>query len=354
MGLPYDISPLAKKSGGTGCEIKGTYFHKPELQKMFISVGGRDHTPFEVKVRLIPEPDNPHGSEAISVRWNGAVLGYLPKDLAHKYAQIRRIAASGYEAEAIARFWTDLDPNNERRFFGNLTLPASTNLAPLNDPPQESFTVLPVGNAIQVTKESEHLDVLGEHIPPTGEGWLLVSLHRIPATGKRTWDGVEVRLDGEPIGELTKSSSEKFIAAVQHFEALGITLLCHAVIKGSSLAAEVTLYAAKSHELSEQDLSPTNPCPLPKLVPFSPIASDYEVPPAYRRLNSRSPQFASIKPVTFTKQEVEDETLRRREEYAEYSRANSAKQKTPEKETSALIWIVIGVVTLIILVSLIN
>lgn len=131
-----------------------------------------------------------------------------------------------------------------------------------------------------MTKEADHLDVLLDHVPPSGTGQLLVTLHEVTAGTRTTWQGVEVRLDGERIGELTKATSAKFLAAVQHYDAIGLTTVARATIKGSSLSAEVTLQAAKAHELTDADLEPEI-SPLPRLVPFQQDAIAYPVPDAY-------------------------------------------------------------------------
>lgn len=183
------------------------------------------------------------------------------------------------------RVRTYVDWENDRQFHGHVSLPDPDLCVPLNDPPSEGWALLPWGSAIQVTKESDHLDVLLDFVPPTGNGQILVTLHLFGAGARTKYDGVEVRLGGERIGELTKASSQKFAAAVRHFDGLGLTTVARAHIKGSSLSAEVTLKAAKAHELTESDLDPEI-SPLPRLVPYSADADDYDVPPAYR---DRSP-----------------------------------------------------------------
>ena len=64
---------------------------------------------------------------------------------------------------------------------------------------------------------------------------------------------------------------------MRHFDGLGLTTVARAHIKGSSLSAEVTLKAAKAHELTESDLDPEI-SPLPRLVPYSADADDYDDP----------------------------------------------------------------------------
>lgn len=142
--------------------------------------------------------------------------------------------------------------------------------------------LLPHGRASQVTKESDYLDVLLDYVPPSGMGMLLVTLHIVTRGVKSKYEGIEVHLDGVCIGELTKQTSAKFINAVRYYDDLGLTTTAKAWIKGSSLAAEVTIQAAQSHELSEQDLQP-KVSPLPRLIQYSDDPLNYPVPDAYSR-----------------------------------------------------------------------
>lgn len=233
---------------------------------------------------IVPEPDNPHSEKgiALSIRWHGQVIGYFSEDDASEYQQLRRITASGYVPTASARLWT-FSPDNKarnRRFYLTLSMQDPTQLFPLNDPPYGKWALLPHGSAVQVTKESDHLDVLLDYVPPSGEGQLLVTLHLIESGKKSKYEAVEIRLDGERIGELTKISSAKYAEAIRYFDDLGMETVSRATIRGSSLSAEVTLHSAKAHELSEDDLNQSG-SPLPKLVPFEYDTDECEVPDAY-------------------------------------------------------------------------
>ncbi|ARU46737.1 hypothetical protein [Corynebacterium silvaticum] len=132
-----------------------------------------------------------------------------------------------------------------------------------------------------MTKESDHYEHLLDYVPVSGEGLIFVTLH-IDTVGVRTkLEAIIVELDGAPIGELTKGSSEKFITAVKHLEGLGLTCGCMAKIKGSSVAAEVTLYAKKAHELTEEELNPTGFSSYPSSVPFEANPLEYDAPARY-------------------------------------------------------------------------
>ncbi|MEV8148628.1 HIRAN domain-containing protein [Arthrobacter sp. NPDC080073] len=162
-----------------------------------------------VQVELVAEPDNPYDVNAISVRWRNQVLGYLSREDAIRYAQpVRRIIASGLAAATTARIWA-YDGGDRLQARVTVALPEPELIAPLNQPPAGVGTLVPWGSAIQVLKEEKHFDILCNHVPPEGVGLLLVSLHKVARTLKNGTERpfVEVRLDGERVGELSNVTS---------------------------------------------------------------------------------------------------------------------------------------------------
>lgn len=272
----YPQYPIEILASSNAIEINEAQSHPRPLGSMFRSSNGRLNEDFYADVTLVPEPDNPRDKHAISVRWWDYVIGYLPASACKDYAQLRRIAASGYDARVKARVKAREDRDGARRYNVRVMLPAPELLVPLNNPPADGFALLPVGNKIQVTKEADHLDYLADFVAPEGEGQILVSLHIFEAGKDKKWKCVEVRLEGQRIGELTKTSSEKFAPAVEHFAKRGLDLYCRAVITGSSASAEVVLYGAKAHELPVKFLNTKSTKPLPRLVDYQPDASGYQ------------------------------------------------------------------------------
>lgn len=290
---------LSKFRGYTPDLVVGTSYYKKNHRALIRSLrlNLEEYQRTEIVVELIPEPDNPHSPtrQAISVRWNNKVLGHIKESEVGNYQQIKRLVASGYTPVCKATYtayehekWDDYDyinldsykPKKELVTNIELYLDDFNYLVPLNDPPVEGWTLLPIGTSLQVTKENEHYDHLLDYVPESGEGLLLVSLHIIEGGVQTKFEQVEVRLDGEPIGVLTKQSSARFADAIKHFDAIGLTTVAYGKIKGSSLAAEVTIHALRSNELSNDDLDPEI-SPLRKLVPFEVDPHNYEVPPAY-------------------------------------------------------------------------
>lgn len=64
----------------------------------------------EVLLEVVPEPDNPFDSRAISCRYYGQVIGYIPREKTSRYwSNLARIAASGMTATCTGRIESDGD-----------------------------------------------------------------------------------------------------------------------------------------------------------------------------------------------------------------------------------------------------
>lgn len=301
---------LSKFNGFPQGLVVGTSFYEKNHRALIknLRLNLDEYRPEEIVVELVPEPDNPFSPsrQAISIRWNNKVLGHISEAVVGDYQQIKRLVASGYTAVCNAMYtaherenWDDYDYTSDEPFTPEkelvtrieLRIDEYNYLVPLNDPPVEGWTLLPVGSSLQVTKENEHYDHLLEYVPESGEGLLLATLHIVEGGMRTKFEQVEVRLDGEPIGVLTKQSSGRFVDAIKHFDALGLTTTVYAKIRGSSLAAEVTIHALRSNELTNDDLDPEI-SPMRRLVPFEADPSNYDVPDAWvgKRRNHKNPK----------------------------------------------------------------
>jgi hypothetical protein len=134
-------------------------------------------------------------------------------------------------------------------------MPAPNGVLSFNELPEESHRVLPSGKALQVTGEDEHMNVLTDYVHDHNRH-LAVTLHLITTTPKtaRTQpaEAVEIRLDGHPIGCLSKAMTETVRDLVAYVADHGHVPVARAVLKGSSIKADVTLYVARSSEVSQQ------------------------------------------------------------------------------------------------------
>ena len=205
------------------------------------------------------------------------------------FPELARLAASGFDAGVRATLWTnETQPNfNPRDVHMSVHIGSQPPgmIAPINNPPSQKWAVIPRGRTSQVAKEKDHLDVLQSY---TGLGnaktYILVTLHKV-FFGTRTrtrWAGVEVRLDGKRIGELSKATGAKFLPIIEHYDSLGLITVCHAYLRETPTSAEVTLKAATFEEITDKDLYTPDICPIPQLVPYASDPYTYNVPGRYR------------------------------------------------------------------------
>lgn len=265
-----------------GPEVVGTQYRIKTLKKVFRSLDMEDHVAKQFTVELVPEPDNPYSESghAISVRWNGDTIGYIAESEVDKYQQIKRLTASGTKVLCKARIWAHTYKDGGRKYWVSLFIGDPEQSIPLNDPPNGDWALLPSRRSAKVSKTDEHMDYLQDFLPPSGHGLLLVTLHPFEAGVKKKYTGIEIHLDGERVGELTKASAEKVAPIVQLWEENGYATAARAYIQGSSLAIDLKLQYTPASEMSEEDLDPEL-CPIPKLVPFEPDPDDYAVPDAW-------------------------------------------------------------------------
>jgi len=270
-------------------DVVGEYYHDTEIRRAALAVEKQSDGSYHFPVTLVAEPDNPHSTNghAISVRNGKDVLGYIASEKSSDYfPEVARVCASGYLPEVNARLWCSgdlLDRDSNLYLYLSILDPGRN--VPLNNPPSEGWALIPYGNAFQVTKESDHFDILQDYVPPSGMGTLLVTLHKEMLGTKTKRIGLEVRLDGERVGELSKSASEKLMPMVDHYDAIGLTSVARAIIQGSGLAAELTIHVKRAHELEDRDLEP-EVSPLGRLVDYEVDPDKYEVPNAWQGASS--------------------------------------------------------------------
>ena len=205
---------------------------------------------------LIPEPENPHGhGDAVMVWINGHHVGYLAHEDARRYRPVlEKVVAAGYLPTTTGRIWGvtryDWEGKPKHHLYARVALNAPELLIPTNAPPVDPYSMLPWGPAIQVTKEADHLAELTEHLHGA-DSYAIAVLREAVRTLKNgaIREYVTVHLGGDEIGELTPAMSEKILPTIRHLSDLGFLAAAWARVKGSPLAIEVTLQAAKAHEL---------------------------------------------------------------------------------------------------------
>jgi len=253
----------------------------PAIRSLYPADFPDRHTALTPEVQLVPEPDGPRGQWAVSVRTRERTIGYLDAEDARTWAGVlRRIVASGFIPTTSSKIWAhefdDGEGGIELRANVAIGLEEPALALPVNDPPTVEYTMLPRSGIVQVTKENEHFDALLKFVPEGGSGLLFVTLHENAAELGRAKPHVEVRIDGERIGQLTPQMSQRFLPMIQHLDSRGLVAACWGDITGSAVAAEVRIDAIKANEASAEVLDGP-PVTIPALLPALGDPLDYDL-----------------------------------------------------------------------------
>ncbi|WP_153004662.1 hypothetical protein [Microbacterium testaceum] len=243
-------------------EVEGEFARTSEIAAVVKTFTGRslrlDH---EVEIPDVPailrtEPENRYHRRAIMVVIEGSHVGYLARDDADRYhAAISRVERAGYVPTTRARLWAvqrrGWDEAKKVHARVSLALNEPHLLHPVNEPPTVAYSLLPWGNAVQVTGEENHLDAISPHVNPGSESIAIGTLHRVEMKSARglVKHTVEVRIDGRAVGSLTATTSPHFLPTIEHLERDGLTAATWVKVKGSAIAAQVAVQAARAPEL---------------------------------------------------------------------------------------------------------
>ncbi|MGV8912421.1 MAG: HIRAN domain-containing protein [Rhodoglobus sp.] len=254
-------------------DIVGENWHEEAIAS---ALGGAPALDKEVEhfvvAELVPEPDNPYDSNALSIRVNGQILGYLSAEDASAFAPpVHRIVESGIVPVVLARIWA-VTRRSGLKAAVRVALSSPTMILPENPAPEIPHAVIPVGRSIQVTGEEDHFDVLSRYSKTAGR--LLVSLHMTEVQRQRSVVKVlEVRVDGERVGRLTPATSASLEPMYNEADEQGLVVCAWASIKASRLAAELTLRVTRAEDIPETWPSASDQ--VPQLRPVQQIPKAY-------------------------------------------------------------------------------
>jgi hypothetical protein len=268
MSIAFD---LWGQRGWARVEVAGESHHAKDIRAVFGSDFKPNGSEITVETQLRPEPGNRFDRNAVAV-WSGPYhLGYLPREEAARYvAVLSGLVANNWTPQCKARVWAaewsheDDERPGQVEFRGRVTLDLAEPhmLVPANLPPSGEHRTLPLGGAIQVTGEENHLDALQPLLRPEGECWAYVTLHEIlEETARTSKTVVEVRVDDERVGQLTPKMSGELLPAVRHLAETGASTSARAIVKGNRIKAEVVLYVARAHELPDTWLNGSDRTP---------------------------------------------------------------------------------------------
>ena len=254
--------PLWNKGNWPQVEVAGESYRIDEIRPLFSRTieHGQDYTGTAL---LVPEPRNKHDANAVAVYVEGRHVGYLPREEAARYSPlVRRLQAQGWQPTCPVSIWgyeyEDWDTDRRGRLVSKKTFQAQARLVlddphmcvPLNLPPSGPYALLPHGSSLQVQGEENYLDNLRPFVNDQGQGWVYATLHQVEQQLKTTTRTVvELRVDGQPIGNLTPAMSKNYLPVIQALAATGVETSAKAIVKGNALTAEVVMHAAKAHEL---------------------------------------------------------------------------------------------------------
>ena len=262
---------LLGADGYPNTEVAGEFARMDSIHK---AIGRKPKKDEEIErtdliAALVPEPTNPHDRNAVMVQINGQHVGYLEKEVAALYVSaIRDVWESGHVAATGARVWASArdswDASRKLKYVARVSVALSEPhlVLPMNEPPAGAYSILPWGPALQVTGEEQHQDVLSGFITSAGDGFALGTLAAFEGgTARAPKTLIEIRLDGERVGQLTPASSQHFVPTVRHLESQGQAAAAWIRVKGSAIAAQATIQAAKAHELPADWFAEPNTIP---------------------------------------------------------------------------------------------
>ncbi len=209
-----------------------------------------------VDVSLIHDPRNRYDKNAVEVRAATGLLGFLPREDAITYAPIlAQLQANGAYLVTDARVygWVDEDWDSGKPIFKgsvSVTLPVPHLLFPINGEPERPYLLLPYGNVIQVTGEGKHADALKPYLRKAGEAWVYATLQAFSdESGRTPKTVVQVQIDGNPVGVLSKASGEHLLPVISYLAAKNVTPVVRALVRGNALKTDVVLQVKKAGEL---------------------------------------------------------------------------------------------------------
>lgn len=247
--------PAWVPGGGELVEVVGEFAREVEIRRAFrrARLDIEDGDELVAPALLVDDHENPHDSNAVAVWIAGEHVGYLDRDTARIWtATVRERASVGEVIEVEGWLWASERPDGSVGARATVRLPYAGALSPLGGLPDVPHVVLPGGGRVQVTKEVDHMDVLGPLAGSGGRVPVAATLHAVVEVRARsTAEVVEVRYRGQRVGVLSAGMSQEMLPLVRYVEARGLTPVARADVSGSSLKAEVTLFVVRSGQVDE-------------------------------------------------------------------------------------------------------
>lgn len=257
------VFELWGQRGWCGMQVAGESHYTEALREVVGKVKQGQDVELKTSALLVPEPRNRHDRNAIAVHIGGHQVGFLAREDAARYTKVlQALDKARLVGQVNARVWGGIHSDYESDRRGNLVevprfrasvqldLAEPHLLVPGNLPPGGAHELLPSGNAIQVTGEEKHVDALAPYAGAEGEQFVYATLHElVEHLPRSTRTVIEVRIDGQRIGQLTPKMSGDLLPVVRHLDHLGVGAAARTLVKGNRAAAEAVLYVQRSYEI---------------------------------------------------------------------------------------------------------
>lgn len=191
---------------------------------------------------LVHDPGRPKEKRAIAVFVDGTHLGYLDRKRAQDYfREVKEAAGRGGYVESTAT--VRVTPQDKRvKLRIHLDLPKPGELLPRNAAPTEPHAIVPLGRRVQVLGEEASSESLQAFVTRSKLTPVLVALRTVVEQTSRSQTClVEVELDGQVVGQLSRAQSSRLLTVLERLSAQGFLAMARAWVGGTPKAPVVTL-----------------------------------------------------------------------------------------------------------------
>lgn len=247
---PAQLTPRPaelQRLSGDGCvPIVGESQYQPALRAAALgkahSTDFDDHSP--VDVVLVPEPHNVHDRFAVRVDVllpdGSATIGYLARELASLY---QPVLLAGTRPGATAWCVGRVTGGGPKYYGAYLYLGPPESLFLANSLPNGA-ELLRADREVTVTGEERHQDILSRYSVAPGGHLRLFAIFDLGTVTKGKYAGqpcIHVSLDGEPVGELTRAMSDRYLPVLQAVLSQGRVAACEALLSNGARGFQVEL-----------------------------------------------------------------------------------------------------------------
>lgn len=275
------IAPWVKVSRTV--PVAGEFYRQATFDSLFLGLPRTgEWLNLDLEADLYPDPHNPYSStgSAVSVWIQGLHAGFLEsgtsirytsllRDLAEAHGQYLRVPARVSGMYQIHRSCWHVQVQ--------LGLPEPDDVLPRNQIPEGPVELIPIGRVIQVTGEDQHMDTLRHLVEPGRPVSYAATLRVIHEIRPRSaFETVEVQINGERVGVLSKVTGEQVAPLVSLIEGAGRIPVVRASVEGNDLRAEVKLRMIRAAEARHDWIQELRAAQATPRTPSNPRGEEFE------------------------------------------------------------------------------